>query len=141
MPGTGARPVRLAGPHVALVPDPAAGSGTSAGDWLVVVDGAVVGDCGWSTDGHDPGEVAVHGTIAVAHRRAGWGTEAAAVLTGWAERQPGVRLLVARVAPEDRAGLRLLARLGFVEHASHPPALRLVRPAPGAPRPRGRHVC
>ena len=176
------RPLRLAGPRVALVPVPhpvavavaacdpvepalaAAGLRAAAGwphadtpdalrplaehgaigdagTWLVVVDGEVVGDCGWFGPPDVEGVVEIGYGLASASRRRGLGTEAVAVLAAWAEQQPGVRLVSAEVLPGNEASLRLLHRLGFVESGSSPPYLRLVRAAPGAARPRGRHVC
>ena len=117
------------------------GSDADVGTWLVVLDGVVVGDCGWFGPPDPAGVVEVGYGLAPGARGQGLGTEAVAVLTAWAEQQPGVRLIAAEVLPGNEASLRLLARLGFAEHGSHPPYLRLVRAAPGQPRPRGRHVC
>ena len=118
------------------------GDGAGAGGtWLVVEGDRVVGECGWRGAPGADGAVEVGYGLAAPSRGSGLGTEAVAVLCAWAERQPGVRLVTAEVLPGNEASLRLLARLGFVESGSHPPYLRLVRPSPGAPRPRGRHVC
>lgn len=117
------------------------GAPGDGGTWLVVVDGAVVGDCGWFGPPDDAGEVEIGYGLAASARGQGLGTEAVAVLAAWAEQQPGVRLVTAEVLPGNEPSLRLLARLGFRESGSHAPYLRLVRPAPGAPRPRGKHVC
>lgn len=117
------------------------GAPGDTGTFLVVVDGEVVGDCGWFGAADDAGTVEVGYGLAASRRRQGLGTEAVAVLTAWVEAQPGVRLVTAEVLPGNEGSLRLLARLGFREHGSHPPYLRLVRPAPGVERPRGRHVC
>ncbi len=117
------------------------GAPGDGGTWLVVVDREVVGDCGWFGPPDDAGVVEVGYGLAPAARGLGLGTEAVAVLTAWVEQQPGVLLVTAEVLPGNEPSLRLLARLGFHEHGSHPPYLRLVRAAPGAPRPRGRHVC
>ena len=129
--------------HDALVgaavdPDPAA-----PGTWLVVVDGRVVGECGWRGRPDGDGVVEIGYGLAPPSRGQGLGTEAVAVLAAWTEVQPDVRLLAAQVLVGNEPSLRLLARLGFVEHGSAPPHLRLVRPAPGRPLPppRGRHVC
>ncbi len=111
------------------------------GSWLVVVDGVVVGDCGWLGAPDGEGTVTLGYGLAAGSRRQGYGTEAVALLAAWAEQQPGVRLVTAEVLPGNEASLRLLARLGFSESGSHPPYLRLVRAVPGRPRPRGRHVC
>jgi ribosomal-protein-alanine N-acetyltransferase len=117
------------------------GAEGDVGTWLVVVDGEVVGDCGWFGPPDDAGVVEVGYGLAPGSRGQGLGTEAVAVLTAWVEQQPGVRLVTAEVLPGNEASLRLLDRLGFAEHGSHPPYLRLVRTPPGQPRPRGRHVC
>jgi len=116
---------------------------TAEGTWLVVVDGEVVGDCGWHGPPDEDGVVELGYGLAAPARGQGLGTETVGVLSAWTDSRPGVRLLAARVLVGNEASLRLLARLGFVEHGSEPPYLRLVRAAPGAPLPRvrGRHVC
>lgn len=129
-------PDALAG--AAADPDPEA-----AGTWLVVVAGAVVGDCGWRGPPDGDGVVEIGYGLSPSARGQGLGTEAVAVLAAWSEVQPDVRLVAAQVLVGNEPSLRLLARLGFVEHGSVPPYLRLVRAAPGRalPRHRGRHVC
>ena len=114
-----------------------------AGTWLVVLDGHVVGDCGWRGRPDEDGVVELGYGLAPGWRGQGLGTEAVGVLAAWTEAQPDVRLVAAQVLVGNEPSLRLLARLGFVEQGSAPPHLRLVRPAPGRPlpRPRGRHVC
>ena len=121
--------------EIAETPDPPAGT------WLVCVDGQVVGDCGWRGPADAQGAVEIGYGLAAPSRRQGIGTEAVAMLAAWAERQPGVRLVTAEVLPGNEPSLRLLTRLGFYEYQSVPPYLRLVRPAPGAARPRGRQLC
>ena len=111
------------------------------GTFLVVLSDEVVGDCGWKAPPGQDGSVEIGYGLAASARGRGLGTEAVGVLAAWAEQQPGVRLVTAEVLPGNEPSLRLLSRLGFHEQGSHPPYLRLVRPAPGAPRVRGRHVC
>ena len=113
------------------------------GTWLVAVSGAVVGDCGWQGEPDADGVVEIGYGLAAGARGQGLGTEAVGVLAAWVERQPGVRLVTAEVLVGNEPSLRLLARLGFSERGSHPPYVRMVRPAPGVPAPpvRGRHVC
>lgn len=109
--------------------------------FLVVVQQVVVGECGALPTDVDGNRELAYG-LAEPARRQGLGTEAVAVLAAWAERQPGVRSLSAAVLPGNEASLRLLARLGFRESGSHPPHLRLTRPAPGVRVVvKGRHVC
>ncbi len=132
-------------PHVdsgdALRPLAEYGSSGDTGTWLVVVDGEVIGDCGWFGPPDDAGVVEIGYGLAARSRGRGFGTEAVGVLAAWVEQQPGVRLVTAEVLPGNEASLRLLARLGFSEQGSSPPYLRLTRAAPGLARPRGRHVC
>lgn len=115
------------------------------GGWLVVVDGAVVGDCGWRGGPDAAGDVELGYGLAVPSRGQGLGLEAVALLVAWVEQQPGVRRVVARVLAGNEASRRLLRRLGFVEAPDDPPWVLLVRDLerlPGRPlRIRGRHVC
>ena len=85
------------------------------GGWLVVVDSAVVGDCGWKGGPGPDGEVEVGYGLAAAYRGQGLGTEAVGLLCAWAEEQPGVRRVVAEVLPGNEPSLRLLQRLGFAD--------------------------
>lgn len=112
------------------------------GGWLVVVDGRVVGDCGWLGGPGPDGDCEVGYGLAAPARGQGLGLEAVAVLVAWAEQQPGVRRVVADVLPGNEPSLRLLARLGFTVdvHASVPPHLHLVRDR-DRQRVRGKHVC
>ena len=116
---------------------------SAVGTWLVTLGGEVVGDCGWRGEPDADGTVEIGYGLAAPWRRQGLGTEAVGLLAAWAEQQPQVRLVTAEVLVGNEPSLRLLLRLGFWEHGSTPPYLRMVRPAPGAPRPvvRGRHVC
>jgi ribosomal-protein-alanine N-acetyltransferase len=126
---------------------PLAEYGDEGGDggWLVSAAGAdarrheVVGDCGWRGGPDGYGDVLLGYGLSPSARRQGLGTEAVAVLCAWAERQPGVRRLVADVLPGNEPSRRLLHRLGFAEDGGDPPYLRLVRER--ADKIRGRHVC
>jgi RimJ/RimL family protein N-acetyltransferase len=118
---------------------PMAEHGDATCAWLVVVDGAVVGDCGWAGPPDADGTVEIAYGLAPPARRQGLGTEAVAVLLTWTEQQPGVRTVAARVRVGNEASRRLLRRLGFVEEPAEPTWVRAVRGA-GA-RIRGRHVC
>ena len=110
------------------------------GGWLVAVDGAVVGDCGWQGGPDGDGEVRIGYGLAPPSRRLGLGTEAVAVLCAWADTQPGVRRLVADVQVGNEGSRRLLRRLGFTESPAEPGWLRCVR-GEGQPPIAGRHVC
>ena len=111
------------------------------GGWLVVVDGAVVGDCGWRGGPDAAGDVLLGYGLAVPARGHGLGTEAVAVLCAWAQAQPGVRRLVAEVHVDNAASRRLLRRLGFAEEPDDPPWVRCVLEPGTSARIRGRHVC
>jgi RimJ/RimL family protein N-acetyltransferase len=114
------------------------------GGWLVVVDGEVVGDCGWRGGPDADGDVEIGYGVAAPWRGQGVGTEAVAVLVAWAEQQRGVRRVVARVVAGNEASRRLLRRLGFVDEPDDPPWVLMVRDArrpTSALRVRGRHVC
>jgi RimJ/RimL family protein N-acetyltransferase len=119
------------------------GSDGDDGGWLVVVDGEVVGECGWSGAPSPGGEVAIRYGLAPSARGRGLGTEAVAVLCAWSEQQPGVARLVAEVLVGNEPSRRLLRRLGFREEPATPPYLLCVR-GDGTPPPRrirGRPVC
>jgi RimJ/RimL family protein N-acetyltransferase len=109
------------------------------GGWLIVVEGAVVGECGWRGGPDHYGDVLLDYGLAGSARGRGLGTEAVAVLCSWAERQPGVRRLVAEVLTGNEPSVRLLRRLGFDEESGDPPFTRWTRTR--TQRVRGRHVC
>jgi RimJ/RimL family protein N-acetyltransferase len=116
----------------------ALGGGDASRTWLVVVDGEVVGECGWKGWPDDTGTVEVGYGLAAPSRGRGLGTEAVGVLVAWSETQPSVHCVAAEVLPGNEASLRLLRRLGFTER---PVEGRWVRAERGRPRVRGRHVC
>jgi [ribosomal protein S5]-alanine N-acetyltransferase len=106
--------------------------------WLVVVEGQVVGECGWKGPPCPDGAVEIGYGLARPARGRGVGTEAVALLVAWSEQQPGVRCLTADVLVGNEGSRRLLRRLGFVER---PLDGRRVRAERGRVRIRGRHVC
>lgn len=113
------------------------------GGWLVCRDGEVVGECGWRGGPDADGDVELDYGLAPQGRGRGIGTETVAVLSAWAEQQPGVRRLVAQVQIGNDASRRLLGRLGFAEEPAAAPWVRCVRAVGPVPalRVRGRHVC
>jgi RimJ/RimL family protein N-acetyltransferase len=114
------------------------------GGWLVVLGREVVGECGWHGGQDDDGTAELAYGIAPGHRGDGLGTEAVALLVAWAEQQPGVERVAARVLPGNEASRRLLRRLGFAEQPDEPPWVLLVRDPAHRRRPlrvTGRHVC
>jgi RimJ/RimL family protein N-acetyltransferase len=90
-------------------------------EWLVVVDGAVVGECGWRGGPVAQGVAELGYGLARPYRGRGLGGEAVGVLVAWAQQQPRVRRLLARVLPGNEPSWRLLLRLGFTQDALEPP--------------------
>jgi RimJ/RimL family protein N-acetyltransferase len=119
---------------------------TSAGVWLVERDGLLVGTVGVAGPVSPDGDQELGYGLVPAARGAGVATEAVGAVCAVLERRSGVRRLTAEVLPGNRASVRLLSRLGFVEvEGGQEPQVMLARAAPGQPavRPRisGRHVC
>jgi ribosomal-protein-alanine N-acetyltransferase len=113
------------------------------GGWLISRDSKVMGECGWRGGPDADGDVELGYGLAGPAREQGVGTEAVALLSAWAEQQPGVRRLVAEVQVGNEASRRVLARLGFEEETARPSWVRCVRATgpPPARKVRGRHVC
>lgn len=106
------------------------GSPGDDGGWLVVLEGAVVGDCGWLGGPGPSGDVEIGYGLAGSARGRGLGTEAVALMCTWAASRPGVARLTADVLPGNEASLRLLRRLAFAQAPATeaaPPYLRMVR--------------
>lgn len=94
---------------------------TGPGTFLVLLDGQVVGDCGWFGPPDADGEVEIGYGLAPSVRRRGLGTETVKALLAWVRSQGATRVR-AEVLPGNEASLRLLRRLGFDlagEHAGH----------------------
>lgn len=81
------------------------------------------------------GDTAFHGPVVGATVELGWqvvpasqgrgyASEAAEALLGWAATRPGVERVIARIAPENGASLRVAAKLGMRETASVEPHYR-----------------
>ena len=91
------------------------------GTFVVLLDGVIVGDCGWFGPPDEDGEVEIGYGLAPSARGRGLGTEAVRLLVEWVRSQ-GARSVRAEVLPGNEASLRLLARLGFEdigERAGH----------------------
>jgi RimJ/RimL family protein N-acetyltransferase len=85
---------------------------TGAGTFLIVLDGQVVGDCGWFGPPDAYGEVEIGYGVAPSVRRRGVGLQAVTQLLEWVEAQGATRVR-AEVLPGNEPSLRLLTRLGF----------------------------
>jgi len=86
-----------------------------------VLDGEVVGDCGWFGPPDASGEVEIGYGLAPSVRGRGLGTDTVRALLEWVRAQGATRVR-AEVLPGNEASLRLLHRLGFEvvgEHAGH----------------------
>ncbi len=85
---------------------------TGPGTFLVLLEGVVVGDCGWFGPPGDDGEVEIGYGLARSVRGQGVGTAAVRALLEWVRKQ-GASSVRAEVLPGNEASLRLLHRLGF----------------------------
>ncbi len=97
----------------ALRPYAEHGSDDVPGPFLVMLDGAVIGDCGWYGPPGADGEVEVGYGLAAPYRGQGHGTAAVRELVAWVQAQDGVRRVVAETDAANTASRRLLERLGF----------------------------
>lgn len=75
--------------------------------------GLAIGDAGFHGPPDAGGEVEIGYALIPSARGTGLATEAVALLIAWAQRQPVVRAVTARVEPGNVASERLLERLGF----------------------------
>jgi RimJ/RimL family protein N-acetyltransferase len=82
--------------------------------WLIVVDGAVVGDIGTKGPLDAADGVEIGYGLAAPHRGRGIGTSAAAALVEWLLTRADVRRVVAHVDRDNTPSVRLLRRLDFV---------------------------
>jgi RimJ/RimL family protein N-acetyltransferase len=76
-------------------------------------DGRAIGDAGFHGPPNPGGEVEIGYALVPRARGAGPAGEAVELLVSWAQSQPGVRAVSARVDGGNVASERLLARLGF----------------------------
>ena len=97
---------------------PVAGTEGAEGTFLVVLDGTVVGECGWFGPPGPDGEVEIGYGLAAPSRGRGLGTAAVRLLLDWLGEQPDVRRVVARTEATNAASRALLTRLGFAVDAA-----------------------
>jgi RimJ/RimL family protein N-acetyltransferase len=90
--------------------------------WLMVAGGEVVGLCSLKSPPEDDGFTEVGYGVAVAHRRRGYATRAAAEMALRAALFPGVRGLWASTAADNEPSQKVLSANGFIEcgRATHP---------------------
>ena len=75
-------------------------------------DGAVIGHCGFHGPPEDVGRAEIGYTVLPPYRRRGYAVEAARGLLDWARSQ-GETVVFASVAPDNRASLAVVEKLGF----------------------------
>jgi len=76
-------------------------------------DGTAIGDAGFHGPPSDEGVLEIGYALVPAGRGLGLASEAVRLLIAWAQSQPGVRVITARVDHGNVASERLLNRLGF----------------------------
>ncbi|MFF8372617.1 GNAT family N-acetyltransferase [Streptomyces lydicus] len=96
----------------------AAAAGSYRPGWGVfvltdVAAGTALGSIGFHGPPDDTGFVEMGYDLSPSARGAGWATEAARLLAGWAAAQPGVRTVGALTEPENVPSQRVLERAGF----------------------------
>ncbi len=90
----------------------------SMNSWLIVLDGAVIGDLGWKGGPGPDGTAEIGYGLAAPYRQRGYGTEAVAAFVEWASRQPSVRRLVAQTRADNLPSRRVLEHAGFTVTSS-----------------------
>ena len=81
--------------------------------WLVVADGAVIGDCGLHGAVDEAGGVEIGYGLAAPSRGQGYGSEVVAAITGWLLAQPEVRQVRACTLTGNLPSRRVLEKAGF----------------------------
>lgn len=82
-------------------------------NWMIVVDGEVVGLCGYKHTPSKDGEVDIGYSIAPSRRRRGFATAAVAAILQRSEADSRVRSIVAETAVDNHASQSVLKKNGF----------------------------
>jgi RimJ/RimL family protein N-acetyltransferase len=93
-------------------------------------DGMAIGDAGFHGPPSDAGELELGYALVPAARGQGLASEAVSLLIEWAQHQPGVRVITARVDHGNVASKRLLNRLGFARTDEDNSMQRFTLPTP-----------
>lgn len=93
------------------------------------LDGKAVGDVGFHGAPNADGEAEIGYALVPAARGMGLARESVDPLVGWAQSQPGVRVITARVDHGNVASERLLERLHFTSEGEHEGMQRFVLPS------------
>ncbi len=86
--------------------------------WLVLREGAVIGDCGLHGLPDSRGAVEIGYGLAPGWRGRGLGTELVGAVTEWLLHEPGIRMVRARTLANNQAGRRVLEKAGFRERGT-----------------------
>lgn len=81
--------------------------------WLVLADGAVIGDCGLHGPVDEAGRVEIGYGLAAPSRGQGYGSEVVAAITDWLLGQPAVRQVRACTLTDNMPSRRVLEKAGF----------------------------
>jgi RimJ/RimL family protein N-acetyltransferase len=81
--------------------------------WLIIANGAVIGECGTHGPVDEAGSLEIGYGLAAPHRGRGYGTEAVAAITEWLLGLPEVRQIRARTLIGNIASRRVLEKAGF----------------------------
>ncbi len=83
-------------------------------NWLVVLEGLVIGDCFTHGGADGSGDIEIGYALAEPYRQLGFGTELVAMLSNWLFEHEGIARVVARnVDARNVASRRTLERVGF----------------------------
>lgn len=83
-------------------------------NWLVTVDGVVIGDCFTHGGADEAGDIEIGYALAAPYRRQGYGTELVAGLSAWLLEHDEIERVVARNVDAANVGSRrVLERVGF----------------------------
>jgi RimJ/RimL family protein N-acetyltransferase len=95
------------------------------------LDGQAVGDVGFHGPPNADGEIEIGYALVPAARGMGFARESVELLVAWAQGQPGVRVITARVERGNVPSERLLERLHFTCEGEHEGMQRFVRRCAG----------
>ena len=83
-------------------------------NWLVILDGVVIGDCFTHGGADEAGDIEIGYALAESYRRRGHGTDLVAALSAWLLKHDGIKRVVARNVDAGNVGSRrALERVGF----------------------------
>jgi RimJ/RimL family protein N-acetyltransferase len=83
-------------------------------NWLVLVDGIVIGDCFTHGGADEAGDIEIGYALAEPYRRQGFGTDLVAALSAWLLEHEGIERVVARnIDAANTGSRRTLERVGF----------------------------